>query len=458
MHSSPRTIAAGKVGETSLSATILHGKRAYRFSGDRRVVFERRHHIFAPCFSTAPAHSVQTRNSAMATNSDALDEHNDVLGTNGNEARVMNSSTVCESPDADAVDRLCVHLASLAPNYRTIDDWPSESLAACAGAGVFRWFLPPMTAESEASKEAEPIGGMGWSEADQVRGYLRLAAADLTTTFVITQFIGACKRIATSDNSVPKQRYLRELLAGRLFATVGISHLTTSSRHLGTPALQAVRDGVGFRLNGMSPWVTGGSAADLIVLAATLNDGQELLAAVPTDSPGVVCGPGTELVALSASRTDRVTLTNVFVPPEMLIAGPMHGVMKSGSGAGTGGLQTSTLAAGVSRAAVDYLLAESLKRDDLKASAEQLDQQTTALCESLIAAASGQACDAGELRGRANRLVMRTTQAAMTAAKGAGYVATHPVGRWCREALFFLVWSCPQPVANEHLCELAGIE
>jgi hypothetical protein len=53
--------------------------------------------------------------------------------------------------------------------------------------------------------------------------------------------------------------------------------------------------------------------------------------------------------------------------------------------------------------------------------------------------------------------VLRSTQSALAAAKGAGYVAGHPAGRWCREALFFLVWSCPQPVLSAHLCELAGI-
>jgi hypothetical protein len=45
----------------------------------------------------------------------------------------------------------------------------------------------------------------------------------------------------------------------------------------------------------------------------------------------------------------------------------------------------------------------------------------------------------------------------LSAAKGSGYVIGHPAGRWCREALFFLVWSCPQPVLSAHLCELAGI-
>ncbi|RMF36913.1 MAG: acyl-CoA dehydrogenase, partial [Planctomycetota bacterium] len=65
---------------------------------------------------------------------------------------------------------------------------------------------------------------------------------------------------------------------------------------------------------------------------------------------------------------------------------------------------------------------------------------------------------AADLRQRANSLVLRSTQAALTAAKGAGFVATHPTGRWAREALFFLVWSCPQPVAAANLCELAQIQ
>ena len=45
---------------------------------------------------------------------------------------------------------------------------------------------------------------------------------------------------------------------------------------------------------------------------------------------------------------------------------------------------------------------------------------------------------------RANSLVLRASQAALAAAEGTGYVVGHPAGRWCREALFFLVWSCPQ--------------
>ena len=56
------------------------------------------------------------------------------------------------------------------------------------------------------------------------------------------------------------------------------------------------------------------------------------------------------------------------------------------------------------------------------------------------------------LRKKANDLALNCTQAALVAAKGVGFAGGHDVGRWCREALFFLVWSCPQGVAQAHLC------
>ena len=83
------------------------------------------------------------------------------------------------SPDDDALSRLCTRLAELAPDLDVPDawpskQWPSEQLALCAQAGVFRWFV------------GGEWGGLGWSEMDLLRGYVKLAAACLTTTFVIT--------------------------------------------------------------------------------------------------------------------------------------------------------------------------------------------------------------------------------------------------------------------------------
>jgi hypothetical protein len=62
------------------------------------------------------------------------------------------------------------------------------------------------------------------------------------------------------------------------------------------------------------------------------------------------------------------------------------------------------------------------------------------------------------LRQRANTLVTRTSQAALTASKGAGFVQGHPIERLMRESMFFLVWSCPQSVTESLLCDFAGIQ
>ncbi|MGI9519623.1 MAG: acyl-CoA dehydrogenase family protein, partial [Pirellulaceae bacterium] len=134
-------------------------------------------------------------------------------------------------------------------------------------------------------------------------------------------------------------------------------------------------------------------------------------------------------------------------------------VMASASGSGTGGLQTSTLALALARAALDFLHQEAAKRDDLVEKSESLQEQWNDTCDDLLQLAAGEeVCSQEQLRTAANSLVLRSTQAALVAAKGAGFVEGHPVGRWCREALFFLVWSCPQGVRDANLCELAGIE
>src|SRR3954453_10051722 len=88
------------------------------------------------------------------------------------------------SADDPALDALCARLVELAPALEQPDSWPAEQLRLCGEAGVFEWFAPV------------ELGGQGWNEIDLLRGYMKLAAACLTTTFVITQRSGAMQRIA----------------------------------------------------------------------------------------------------------------------------------------------------------------------------------------------------------------------------------------------------------------------
>ncbi|MCH2113710.1 MAG: acyl-CoA/acyl-ACP dehydrogenase [Pirellulales bacterium] len=355
------------------------------------------------------------------------------------------------SPQDPALAELCAELTQLAPKIDVSGHWPTEQLELCGQYGVYEWFLEPQW------------GGQDWDSEAAVAGYLAMAGACVTTTFILTQRTGACRRIASSTNRALQDLLLPNLAQGNLFATVGISHLTTSRQHLARPVLRAEPVAGGFRLDGFSPWVTGAAHAQYVVTGATVMHAdkpteEQLLVALPTRLPGVSIPEPAQLIGLTASHTGEVRIDGVFVANEWVLAGPVPQVMAQGIGAGTGGYQTSAVAIGLAHSAIGLIQREASRRAALDVPLEALQNEYRQLYDLLFAVVRGETgCSGEQLRQQANSLALRSTQAALATAKGTGYLQGHPAGRWCREALFFLVWSCPQPVVAANLCELAGI-
>jgi len=323
--------------------------------------------------------------------------------------------------------------------------WPHESLEVLAKANILAGLI------------SHSNGGLGWTGEQQLAVYFQLAKACLTTAFVLTQWHAAIRRLESHASAQHWAAWGDSFATGRTWTTVGISHLTTSRQHVQKPPLLATPIATGYRLNGYSPWVTGASHSQLLVIAAPTVNGQQILGLVKTDQPGVRCGTGQALLALSGSCTDRVDFDNVDVDFHDVIAGPCEQVLKLGS-SGPGGLHTSILALGLAGRAIDYLLEQGEMRADFAMAAHELHSELRNQLVALVDLEKGAAeISLDQIRQQANSLVLRSTQAALAAAKGAGFVDGHPVGRWCREALFFLVWSCPQSVVRAQLCELAGL-
>lgn len=341
-------------------------------------------------------------------------------------------------------------LADLARDSEPTDGWPGRQWDLLREAGVLRWTVP-----------AE-FGGLAVDTSTLMQGYLALARSCLTTAFVLTQRNGACQRIAQSPNSQLRQSLLPQLARGEIFATVGISHLTTSRQHHGTPAVECRQSAEGFTLTGEIPWVTGAAHAQFIVTGGTLSDGRQVLVAVPTATRGVSVAPPVQLLALTGSSTSPVLLDHVLLDARWIVQPPVHNVMQQGAGVSTGSLSTSALAAGVSLAAIEALEVEAGRRPLLEPVAQSLRYELEQLQNDLLTLSESEVCGvptgANEsVRTRANSLVLRSTQALMAAAKGAGFVRGHFAERAAREALFFLVWSCPQPVVSANLREFAGL-
>lgn len=325
--------------------------------------------------------------------------------------------------------------------------WPETQWQRLSDAGVLRWNLP------------REFGGAELLPLEMTAAYEQLAAACLTTTFILTQRNAACQRIVDSENMSLKATLLPRLATGELFATVGISHLTTSRQHLSRPAVQIEESGHGMRLNGTVPWVTGAGAADFIVTGGACGDGRQMLIALPRDLKGLSIAAPTRLLALNASRTSSVVLDNVTAPSDLVLAGPVNGVIGRAPSGGTGSVTTSALAMGLAARALGELEVESGQRMDLHEVVAPLREELEVLRRDVSASVAGEggaaAVPAAMLRQRANSLVLRVTQANLAASKGAGYVAGHPAERAVREALFFLVWSCPQPVVAAAMREFA---
>jgi butyryl-CoA dehydrogenase len=321
-------------------------------------------------------------------------------------------------------------------------EWPTDSWQALQQHGILRWSIP------------EACGGQGLSAHDVLSGYERLASACATTTFLLSQREAAVRRLLDGASESLRRELLPALARGESFATVGLSQLTTSRQH-GFPALTAERSGSAWILNGTMPWVTGAPRTDYFVTGAVLDDGRRLLLVVPRLSQGLVVAPALDLMALRGSLTAEVRCDHVKVEECWVLAGPADQVL-AGKRGGTGGLETSCLALGLAGSAIDYLGGEAATRADLADGWKTLESTRKQLRADLHALvdSAGTPQAIASLRSRANRLVLGATQAALTAAKGTGFLRSHPAQLWARQALFFLVWSCPRPAAEATIAHL----
>jgi alkylation response protein AidB-like acyl-CoA dehydrogenase len=326
--------------------------------------------------------------------------------------------------------------------------WPESSWQVLVNSGASRW---------TASAAQSPT----FDRAAILARYGRLAEGSLTAAFILTQHDSAVRHLAGAvvRGSETARKWLDAIVAGSAFTTVGISQLTTSRRH-GQAAVTARETGDGgLVLDGIVPWVTAAPRADVFVTGGVLADGRQVLIALPADRSGVTVEAPFAIAALQASCTCEIRLKNVEVGGSDVLAGPSENVLAAPGSAGTGGLETSALALGQARAAIRAMIEEAARRDNLNDSIESLSGLWESLASDLFASASGRddAPAPGAIRGRANALVLRATQAYLAARKGTGFLREEPAQRWARQALFFLVWSCPTPVAQAAIRDLAGV-
>lgn len=330
-------------------------------------------------------------------------------------------------------------IATHAENTRHAGPWKSGVFHLFARTGILAAFIPI------------DCGGTGASERVLIELFLAIARRCLTSALALSQWAAAVRIIDTSHDP-SRTTLLADLASGRIRATVGISQISTSRRHLSAPALLATQHETQWSLTGLCPWVTGGDSSDLLITAAVTNSGETKFFCVPLQARGLCIEPPMKLLALSGSRTSAVHFDRVD-PGE-----PID--QKSSSTVRTGGLATSALALGAACGSVDLIEKEAAARPSLRFVVDEFQSECRSVRDELFDSITRdiEPMQRNRLRLRANNLVVRVGQAFLTATKGTGFIEGHPAADRVCESLFFLVWSCPPSVSAAAMCELAGLD
>jgi alkylation response protein AidB-like acyl-CoA dehydrogenase len=350
-------------------------------------------------------------------------------------------------PERVQLDNLVSQLAAADGPADARGTWPDDLWRLVERSGATRWSL------------SEAFGGAAVSRPILVQRYAQMASGSLTAVFILSQHDAAVRRLESAQDRPVARDWLQAIAAGEAFATVGISQLTTS-RRLGSQALMAKETGAGtYELNGAMPWVTAAERANVLITGALMEDGRQMLLALPSDRTGVRVQPAFELAALQGSCTTEVLLQHVRVTDADALAGPAIDLTAHQGAVGTAGLETSALALGQACAALSALAEIATQRVDLSEPVDVLGDHWRQSWDLLINCARGgkDTATASQLRSQANALALRSTQAYLTARKGSGFLRSEPAQRWARQALFFLVWSCPSPIAQAAIRDLAGL-
>ena len=180
----------------------------------------------------------------------------------------------------------------------------AEVLPRLAGADIFEAGL------------AREHGGDGGEIIDAVEAIAAVSRDSMTAGFVAwghRTFIEYC---AQSPNRTFSADIMPSLLLGTLAGATGLSNAMKALADLEGLQIMAQPDAAGgYRLDGKLPWVTNLRKEGFVVAAAVAeaDSGRMLVVAIPSAADGLARSADLELMAMRASNTAAVGLTDVTV-------------------------------------------------------------------------------------------------------------------------------------------------
>jgi len=242
-----------------------------------------------------------------------------------------------------------------------------------------------------------------------------LASGCLTTAFVWAQHLGLVRALAAHRDPELTARWLAPLARGEVRAGVALGGARPE------PTLRAWPDGSGWRLDGVSPFLSGWGRIDVVHAAARAADGDIVWLLVDAAAGPSVRVERLSLAALNATGTVRVTFDQLPVA-----AGRVTGKHPVGAGTPPEVLRMhAALALGVADRCAQLL------------GPSPLDAELAALRTELDRLGPG----TGTARAAAGELALRAAATVMTTEGSRSLLAADHGQLLARDALFTLVYA-----------------
>jgi len=247
--------------------------------------------------------------------------------------------------------------AEVAPRAREVDEtgrFPRENFARMAELGLMGLPIP------------EKYGGAGADTISYALAVEEISAACGSTGLTYAAHVSlVCNPLYYFGSEAQKQKYLVPLAQGEHFGAFGLTEPQSGSDAAGLRTT-AVRDGDQWVINGQKMWITSGSIADTLIIAAVTDPSRgahgisNLI--VEKGTPGFTPGKDEPKMGLKGSVTSQLFFENCRVPAENMLGDPTEGFIQFMKTLDGGRISIGAMALGLGRAALEAAIAYAKER------------------------------------------------------------------------------------------------
>lgn len=271
-----------------------------------------------------------------------------------------------------------------------------------------------------------------------------------------------------STNAAPREKYLRDVLDGSILAGTGMSNTLKHLSKIEDIRLRARVQDSGYVIDGALPWISNLGPKHLLITAAAVDKGSYVMFAVRTDAAGIQIKSSPRFSGMMGVGTYSVRFRSVTIPADDVLADPGQfkaflarikpGMILSQVGIGLGIMKgcLDILKAIPAGSKTNPFLEDSPSeiRDDLAI----MEAGAQLLARNVQSGVDTSLLPVLRLRARTSERTLRIAESTVLRCGARGYLASHPVQRRLREAIFVAIFTPALKHLRKDIHELHELE